>query len=177
MTLVPLTGLRTIPMDAKRIYNIRNDAVLEYIERLLNYFCNNGFSFSFVVRKDIVIDQDCHDVIRRFAAFVVEVRDTTEWPGTQLLDGVATVYRYLLSRESVLILMSYRMNIHRWVHPRFPEDLCFYASSGDPCFVTISHEADSYFMLSRPQLDDLAEKLPDLCSSSLHSQSCKSGRI
>jgi hypothetical protein len=96
------------------------------------------------------------------APFMTEAQRSSEWPGTKLLDGTACVRQFRIDPESVSILQEAVGSLYDWRQPELPEDLCFFASDGEPWLVSIAHETDAYFYLSRQQRVELFRCVPAL---------------
>lgn len=78
---------------------------------------------------------------------VLEVVEKSEWPGTQLLDETATVYKFSVTPHFAELFVSAAQKLDDWKHPDLPEDPAFYREDGSLLFGSISHERDAFLML------------------------------
>ena len=60
------------------------------------------------------------------------------------------------------ILVKAADGLFDWLEPRLPEDLCLLRSDGSPWLVTITHERDAYFVMSREEGLLLTSHIPSL---------------
>jgi hypothetical protein len=103
-------------------------------------------------------------VLQQLEPFLQSREEVSEWPGTKLTSGTATVMRYRLAPECVRILKTTVESIYEWAQPDMPEDLCFLRVGGDPYFGSITHERDCFFVLSDVEYFDLIKRVPELAS-------------
>ncbi|MBE2188084.1 MAG: hypothetical protein IAE98_01335 [Candidatus Kapabacteria bacterium] len=141
-------------------YEALNKNYKEFINVSKN-FCDY---FMFVVRRDVteLNTQEISNVIELFKKFLVNTTETDEWPGTKLINDTATVYLFALNDESAILLNHIAMNFDDWIHPSFPEDLCFLRTSSDEFLTTIIHERDAYFILSEAEHHLIQNLFPDI---------------
>ncbi len=118
--------------------------------------------FSLVVQASPPLGVSGRAVLDRLRPFLVAERSASEWPGTQLLDGVATVYRFRLTLESAELLGRCSPGLFSWIQPDLPEDLCLFRSDSTPWLVTIGHERDAYFVISPDEREILVQEIPGL---------------
>ena len=115
-----------------------------------------------VVRPTIALSKQGSSVLGRLEPYLQNRSEEAEWPGTRLESGCASIFRYRLTRECQDILKGSARSIYEWHQPDLPEDLCFLRLGGEPYFVSISHEHDSYFVLSDQERRDIADGAPSL---------------
>jgi hypothetical protein len=89
---------------------------------------------------------------------------SSEWPGTRLLSGTATLRRFQLNTASAALLTGAAESLYDWVQPALPEDLCLLRPDGTPWIVTIAPERDAYFELSLAEQQELLTELPQLAA-------------
>jgi hypothetical protein len=91
----------------------------------------------------------------------IECRASSEWPGTELLNGAtATVSEYRCTPRLAEALSSLASGLYEWVEPELPEDLGFLRTDGSPWLASIAHERDAFFVLSDAEAADLVQKEP-----------------
>jgi len=74
--------------------------------------------------------------------WLLEDYSSYSWPGTETTEK-ARVRRYRVCAESITALRCVD-SVFDFVHPRYPEDLAFYAE-GKVMFASIAHEGDAWF--------------------------------
>ena len=84
-----------------------------------------------------------------------------EWPGTQLLEHLASVRRYRLSINALAVLKE-SPGLYNWQAPSRPEDLVFYTSDGRPWLASIAHERDAFVYPSAIDVGELTAQVPGL---------------
>lgn len=149
----------------KNIYNLWEEPTNEIYKRLIIFSLKSCDKFQYVVPHHISQNRSIQEIIKKFEEFQISVTEKSEWPGTKLLRGTATVYQYRLNKESIIFLINSVNSLYSWVQPDFPEDLCLLRDNGDPWLVTISYEKDSYFELTLDEKRELAEAIPELVLS------------
>jgi hypothetical protein len=121
--------------------------------KVIDQVLRHASSCSLVVRSDCTPS----DAEQRFlSAAVSDLRKTaerTEWPGTKLLDGTATVYWYDLTTHFQALFVASAGNLASWMHPDLPEDPAFYREDGSLLFGSVSHEGDAFLELKDDESD------------------------
>jgi len=114
-----------------------------------------------------------------FAKFMSElvphtlsVEETFEWPGTVVgggndgnkgpRDEWPRLHKFSLNQDVVHLLTSYAFGLYDWLHPRLPEDLCFFDQAGRVWMTSTSHERDAYLTLAETELRNLLVLVPSL---------------
>jgi hypothetical protein len=93
----------------------------------------------------------------------MDCRTSSNWPGTELLDGgTATVREYRCTPRLAEALSTLASGLYEWIEPELPEDLGFLRSDGSPWLASIAHERDAFFVLSEAEAADLVEREPTL---------------
>lgn len=113
-----------------------------------------------VVRDWGWLDEAGRGLLDQLKPFLVSEMKHSEWPGTRLLDGEATVLQYDYREEVANVLIGSVDGLYGW-RPPLPEDLCL-LSGEHPWLVSIAHENDGYLCVDG--IDDLVERRPDLAS-------------
>lgn len=144
------------------IYNLAIEPKETIYEQLIRCSLDYCDHFQFVIRHTIKKNDTCEKLLAKLNSLLISHTEESEWPGTQLMNGTAEIYRYKLSPESISILVSATNSLYSWVLPNFPEDLCFMRASGKPWLVTISHEGDGYLDLSPEEKNNLSKAIPQL---------------
>lgn len=117
-----------------------------------------------VVRHSLPLSQNGEHALERLAPFLRQKVESSEWPGTTLLNGVASVYYYDFGVECAEALKEVTDSLYSWEQPNLPEDLCLLRANTEPWLVSISHERDGYVRLSREKTTQVAKVLPALCA-------------
>lgn len=102
------------------------------------------------------------DALERLRPYLERSDERSEWPGTQLLEGKATVNTYRLEPSSLEQLLKLGSAFRDWVEPERPEDVCFLREDGSVWLGSIAHEGDVFLELAPEELGALAEQAPDL---------------
>jgi hypothetical protein len=146
----------------REIYDISSepagDSYCEIIRSAANY-CD---AFILVVRSSIGVDESATKLLSRLRTFLLSESEESEWPGTQLLEGSAMVYKFVVCQEALDLLIKASSSLFGWIQPSLPEDLCFLRSDESPWLVTIAHERDGYFLLAEDEVEKLRKTVPDL---------------
>ncbi|HLC87869.1 MAG TPA: hypothetical protein VJG66_02330 [Patescibacteria group bacterium] len=104
-------------------------------------FCSTGL---FVIRNSVSTNDTVNDLLSELAPNLISKKEESSWPGTELIEEVATVYKFKLNNETVAMLTNASESLFSWIQPALPEDLCLIRANGDPLLVTISHEHDAF---------------------------------
>ena len=117
----------------------------------------NCSMFSLVLREEVKLNSSGLDFVKRFDPFLIKIERISQWPGTILTDGLADVFYYRLTQDSLNLLDSLE-SLLILEAPFSLEDICFYIGN-EPFLVTISHEKDLYFHVNECELPLLKQKL------------------
>ncbi|HEX6243626.1 MAG TPA: hypothetical protein VFZ61_22085 [Polyangiales bacterium] len=130
---------------------------------LIDFCCSEASSFLCVVR-DPHLDPGASILTHlvRLAPFLRGSARVTSWPGTELLAGHATLYRYGVGHGLQGALANVATDLFDWLQPRAPEDPCFQRADGTPLLVTTSHERDAYLLLQEHEFHRLRFAHPGL---------------
>ncbi len=145
------------------MYNISNEPIGEAYRNLMDFSLGYCESFQLVIRDANLLCQTAKYALIQLEPFLLDRSvGTTKWHGTELLYGTdATVNRYNLTPDSVRFLKNATDRLYGWIQPVLPEDLCLIRPNGDPWLVSISHEKDSYLLLTAIEKDCLCEVIPE----------------
>jgi hypothetical protein len=143
-------------------YNLVKEPTGETYCRLIRHLSSYCNEFLLVIRSSVNAYPSTIEGLEKFRDFLLRRSEEAKWPGTELLDGTATVYRFRLSPEALDHLSSLAEGLYSWKQPELPEDLCFIRFDGSPCLVSIAHEKDGYLLLSDEEYAQLIEEVPDV---------------
>lgn len=103
--------------------------------------------FILVVRKKYCSDlnNNAKAVLEKLNDDLKEMKEQSEWAGTELLGHTAYVYHYHTSPEAREIIKEVSNSLYSWMYPDLPEDLSFY-KSGKPWLVNTAHERQSFIL-------------------------------
>ena len=117
-------------------------------------------NIALLVVQTMPLEQRGQEVLTRLAAFLIEKVESSEWPGTKLLNRTGWVFRYRFEPESAEILAGAADALYDWLQPNLPEDICLLRADGTPWLVSIAHEKDGYLELSQEEKARLFDALP-----------------
>lgn len=151
-------------MKMKRaIYYLAKELRGNIYYSLINYAKNYCDTILLVIRNSVWIEPTVETILKQLEQFLKSKVSGSEWPGTRLFYGAtATIYRYKLCPESAEILKGAADGLYNWVQPELPEDICLLRSDDSHWLVTISHEKESYLMLTPEEKDYLLKIIPEL---------------
>ena len=129
---------------------------------LLNCAPNFSSEFLLVLRPSMSVDESAKTFIAALNSFLISKSELDEWPGTKLLEEVASVYRFKVCAPAIEMLTGASDSLFDWQQPRLPEDLCFLRATGAPWLVTIAHEEDAYFEMSPDEKENFENFIRDL---------------
>lgn len=103
--------------------------------------------FILVVHKKYCSDlnDNAKAVLEKLNDDLKEMKEQSEWAGTELLGHTAYVYHYYTSPEAREIIKKVSNSLYSWMYPDLPEDLSFY-NSGKPWLVNTAHERQSFIL-------------------------------
>jgi len=105
------------------------------------------------------VKPEVRDVVHSlFGSNLLETRLTRRWPGTELTDSKAAVFRIAFEPRLIDPMVQAGELLGHWQHshqPRLPEDPCLYRSSDEwPLFFSHTHEDSGWV---------IADKRPPFC--------------
>jgi hypothetical protein len=137
---------------------IREPCGGDYSELIL--FCAGIASTGLVVVNDpATVSMTAKVFLSALTPHLLEVKASSEWPGTRLLERSAWIYSFHMNRDITALLLRSAERLYAWLEPALPEDLCLMRNSGEPLLVTISHEHDAYLDLTDAEMSQLKGKI------------------
>jgi hypothetical protein len=131
-------------------------------QALIQFCCQNAAEMTLVVRDpNLSLPAELQHSIAELRAECINVIRTDRWPGTILYEAEADLWRYRVNGD-LCAKICRRECLYDWLHPRAPEDPCFFRKDGSELLVTISHEADAYLQLTEAEHRSLVVAFPDL---------------
>lgn len=143
-------------------YNLVAEPSGEAYRELLSYALEYCDRFEVVIRSSLPLADTAAEFIRVATPFLLKQEEKDEWFGTQLFGDTALVSTFRFCPETINLLVKASDALFSWLQPDLPEDLCLIRFDGTPWLVTISHERDSYFMISSEEEQSLSEKVRGL---------------
>lgn len=128
---------------------------------LIDYLSSRCSIFSLVWREQLLFDESARLIANQLRPVLIREVRTNEWPGTRLLENMATV-RYYRSTQDSLALLKEQESLYSWIANCLPEDLAFYDESETCAFGSISHEKDAWFNASFFDAEDIKTKIPGI---------------
>jgi len=103
--------------------------------------------FILVVHKEsgLICNDSGMLILQRLADSLKETTEQTKWAGTELYKDTVYVYHYSTDTQAREIIKEVSSSLYGWVHPDFPEDLCFY-KNGKPWLINTAHERQSHIL-------------------------------
>ena len=136
------------------------DAAYRDLLRVATEYCDEGLV---VTRPSLEIDDHARSFLERLRPFLVNVQESSEWPGTVLYDEKATLYTFSYNDFAMKLLISKTSGLYEWQQPSLPEDLCLFSrEERRPWLVTIAHERDAYIDVTRDVMDALMPKMNNI---------------
>jgi len=120
---------------------------------LLELSLNYCAYFSLVQRRCVDLEASAHRVFSHLKSAIVSEQETSEWPGTRLIDDTAVMRVYVLNSVTEVVLATEASSLFDWIQPSLPEDLCLRRADMSPWLVTISHEHDAYFVTNSDEIE------------------------
>jgi hypothetical protein len=130
-------------------------------EALIDYLGNRCPIFSLVWREQLLFDDSARMIADQLRPVLIREQRTDEWPGTRLLEHMATV-RYYKSTQDSLALLKKQSSLFSWIASSMPEDLAFYNESETCAFGSISYEKDAWFNNKLFDAEDIKAKIPGI---------------
>jgi hypothetical protein len=129
---------RKTPQIPKEIHFIDDPRGPTY-NRLIDFALKQCTKFSLVWREDLGNKKRENDIANKLAPFLLSDTTTNKWPGTEIFSGSANVCFYKLTPETANVLKTAK-RLYQWEAPDFPEDLAFYAKTGEIWLGSVAHE-------------------------------------
>jgi len=125
------------------VYDLVREPVGPAYRSLLDLSLSVCDSAVVVVHANADVAPSCGRLLKALTPFVLEARETREWPGTRLSNGGAEtvmMYRFRLCQASMEIVKAAADRISSWQHPELPEDLSLIRAAGRPWLTSVAHE-------------------------------------
>lgn len=145
-----------------RAYTITQEPRAELYRAILKEALQHCDRFSLVQRSEGILDESATKILADLHPYLRDERSVSEWPGTVLLGGRATLREYDLLEATVTILERAATGLYDWCQPSMPDDPVFWRPSNGPWLVTIAHERDAYFEITPTERDKLLRVIPSL---------------
>lgn len=107
-----------------------------------------------------VVERDAF--LEKMSPFQVSCQEESSWPGTKLLGHTARVYKYVLTNESITVLLGVSSRLYQWVQPKLLEDMCFLRKDNSVFMTSTTHEKDTYFDLNAAEYESLITEVADI---------------
>jgi hypothetical protein len=129
---------------------------------LLQIGLNSCDRFSLVMRAEVRASDEALAVLQHLRFAMIGEYSVSEWPGTTLRSGEATLYQFAFSRAAAFVLSENVDGLYDWAQPSRLEDLTLFRHTGEPWLVSIAHERDGYMMLSSDEHQAISASHPSL---------------
>jgi hypothetical protein len=133
----------------------REDAYRELLRAALKY----ADTAQLVLRPTLPAGPSCEAFLVASQLWLSGRREASEWPGTVLLEGTATVLSFRYDEAFAEVLGRAASSLYEWQQPDLPEDLALLRGR-QPWLVSVAHERDGYRVVEPGQLTALAREMP-----------------
>jgi hypothetical protein len=121
----------------------------------------NAAYASMVIQPHLGLSESGLQVLESMGSSRIRTFEATEWPGTRLLAGVATIHEFTLDDLVFKSLLGATDDLAAWRQPNLPEDLALLRNDRSPWLSTVAHEQDAYLTLSSKEVAELQNVWPD----------------
>lgn len=128
---------------------------------LLAFAEGHSATFSLVWRKLLAFNAIAENVKSELKTFLEAERETSMWPGTELVGHTAIVRSYRMCPDSVRVLATAH-GLYAWEAPERPEDVAFYTDAGRWWLGSIAHERDAFIDVDAVDVVQLAAAVTGL---------------
>lgn len=146
----------------RKTYNIIEEPQGDLYRTLLDYCNAHAQIVLLVLREADWIEHSARAFLEQFRSILISQEQSTDWPGTRLTSGTATIFRYHITPDLIDHLKAKVEGLYEWQQPERLEDLCFLREDGTALLATIAHENDAYLELTSEEHKDLLRLLPAL---------------
>jgi hypothetical protein len=105
-----------------------------------------------VMQGSLRWSENAQSAVRVFQPWLVEERQSSEWPGTRTAAGPARLLIYRFDSGLADKLSTLARRLCQWESPDLPEDLCLFRPSGEPWLGSIAHERDAWLALTENEV-------------------------
>ncbi|MDZ4787257.1 MAG: hypothetical protein SGJ02_14390, partial [bacterium] len=102
------------------------------------------------------------NLLTKLSGNILTKIETSQWPGTQLLESKATAFTFRADNFSKEVLKSATSGLFSWVQPELPEDLCFSYDDGSELMTTVTHEKIAYLHLNDNDKNLILKNCPQI---------------
>jgi len=148
--------------EQRRTYTITHEPRAKLYRAILKEARRHCDRFSLVQRSEGTFDESATRILESLRPYLRDERSVSEWPGTVLLGGRATLREYEMQEATEAILERAATGLYDWRQPSMPDDPVFWRRSNGPWLVTIAHERDGYFEITPAERDELLRVIPSL---------------
>lgn len=143
------------------MYKLNNNPEGNTYKCILEIAFDTCDEFILIRRKDMDFDAKAIEIIKLLESYLIEIKKSSSWPGTLLLEQTADVYRFRTDKGAKKVLLDAAQSLYSWVQPGLPEDLCFYKNQ-ESWLSNTAHEKQCIF--NNLSLDELLrlQKVPGL---------------
>lgn len=146
----------------RRQYSVVVEPVGDIYSRLVTALARMSHLVGVVIRPELKLSEKGERTLAKLRELAVDESEATEWPGTRLLRGKATIVRLPATAEVVEVLREASRGLYSWSHPNLPEDLFFLGEDGSVLLGSIAHEKDAFMTLSDGEESVLLDAVPEL---------------
>lgn len=144
------------------LFDIIDEPRGEVMCRLIRSAGRHSSSAMLVVRDSLGLDEAGQGLLSRMAPHLLERKRSSSWPGTKLIGGEATVFRFALSRSIVDEIATAADGLYSWKQPALPEDLALLRDDGTALLGSISHEQDAFLEVTEEEYRTLTAEVTEL---------------
>lgn len=102
--------------------------------------------FIFVVRDGLGLGDKGKKIIKELEPALIEIKDQSKWPGTEIIGGTVKVYYYKTDMRIKNILINEIEGLYSWMQPNYPEDLCFLRKERKEWLINTCHEKECFIL-------------------------------
>jgi hypothetical protein len=144
------------------VYSITQKLSQSNYEKILDFSLDISPKMLIVINKSISSSNACERILDRLNPYLLETKESSEWPGTILYGKTAIVKTYSYRKETLAIVKNITTSLYDWILPDLPEDFCLLRNDLTLWLVSISHEEDGYFYGTQNEINNLIDFIPDL---------------
>jgi len=114
-----------------------------------------------VALTDMKRSQRAEELLASLEPFLIERRETNEYPAGSVPWCTITVSTYRLNRASLELLLAATDRLFDWLEPELPNDLCLLR--GDEAWlITMASDRVALLALDGPERLDVSQRIPGL---------------
>jgi hypothetical protein len=107
------------------------------------------------------LSDQASQVLTSIQPYLVESKETNEYPGGVLPWGTVQVNRYRLDNQLLKIVVSATDHLFEWQEPLLPNDLCLLMGR-EPWLITMASDRVALLNLDREEVLEVQETIPSL---------------